>query len=734
MNNKQGTQREGDIDPAAQGSRGDDTSAPGALRAARQAGIFTKSTAFYVTLVVLAVLKAVLMRHYALGGWNFLSAIALEGAFIVLVLGLFDLAAPRRNCWVDLAAYSALSVLMLALTVYLAFYSELFNPAMMAMAGQLGTVSDVVAELIKPVYVLFLIDIPFLGFWAFRLQRALRAEKAAALATAVDDGAPSAQGVGIRAARRSRLVALFVVLSAGVFAIQIVSVLQLPWIDGVAIARARGLAVAQIGSLLPRSDSEDLLETAMANESDALKAAGAQSASNLATAPTTPGGRAEAVIEGIRGSLEGSRVASFPVGAYRGKNVIIIQVEALDDFVIQKTYNGQPITPNLNRLIDQSWYWPNTYSETGIGNTADAEFTVNTSLYSPRGQAATVAYANRVIPGLPRVMRGLGYYTFTIHQNKVLYWNRKQLYEGVGFNRYYDMNFFHGVDQMGPMGVSDEQLFKAGTPLLRALEASGTPFYTQFITLSAHAPFELTPESRRPFKTPADLQGSLMGKYLSVESYSDLAIGEFITQLKATKLWDNSIIMIYGDHTAMPDNKLTGKDALGAEKLLGRPYGAADRQRIPLIIHLPGQTTPVLRQDVAGQVDVMPTVADLVGADLAQIPHMGRSLFVGSSSFVPLNTYLPGGSFLNNRVLFMPGLGYDDGTAVNVKDNSPATVTAQEKKDFERMLTLTRISDEWVASLPTFKSSEMGWIPDPVARRAAQPYGALQKGIGSKKK
>jgi hypothetical protein len=220
-----------------------------------------------------------------------------------------------------------------------------------------------------------------------------------------------------------------------------------------------------------------------------------------------------------------------------------------------------------------------------------------------------------------------------------------------------------------------------------------------------------------------------MGKYISASSYSDLAVGKFIDNLKASKAWDNSIVVIYGDHTGMLYNKLSGANEAGAEKLLGRPYGPADRQRIPLIIHLPSQTAPVVRTDVAGQVDVMPTVADLVGADITQIPHMGRSLFVASNSLVPLNAYLPGGSFVNDSVLFMPGLGFDDGTEVTVKDDAPSAPTAREQQDFQRMLELTKISDEWIMSLPKMKNTEgMGWIPNKAARNAGAKYGTQDSG------
>lgn len=447
---------------------------------------------------------------------------------------------------------------------------------------------------------------------------------------------------------------------------------------------------------------------------------------------TTAGAKVQASIDRIRHSQDGSRVAGFSAGAYQGKNVIIIQVESLDGLLIDKKYDGREITPNLNKLLKQSWYWPNAYSETGMGNTADAEFIVNTSLYAPRDQAAVVKYTPRTIPGLPRVLRRLSYYTFTIHQNKVQYWNRRQMYKGLGFNRYYDYDFFHGAPKMGPFGASDEELFKRVVPVMRTLDASSTPFYSHIITLSAHGPFDGIPESRRPLRTPKELSGSLMGEYISAESYSDYAIGKFIKSLQATNLWNDSIIVIYGDHTAMPSNTLTGKNALGARKLLGRAYGPIDRQRIPLIVHLPGQTTPVVRADAAGQVDIMPTVADLVGADLSQVPHLGRSLFVASGPLVALNAYLPGGSVLNGRVLFMPGRGSRKAASAKLPNGSATNPSATDSADGRRAASLWKISESWLLSLPKFNGGVKGWIPDAVARAAAKPYGFLQKGTGSK--
>jgi lipoteichoic acid synthase len=691
--------------------------------------VAAKPPVVFVVLVMLLVAKAWLMRGFALGTWNPLGATVFETAVLVLIMGLADLIPPRRWHWLNLAVYSVISIFLFAMTVYVRFYSQLFDPHMMAMAGQLGTVADVVAELIKPIYVLFLIDIPALAVWIVMLRR--KAERQNARLAATPLARPPRRLA--QPTSRSLKVAVVTLVAAVVVVGQLFSAMQVPeYVDGVAIAKARGLAVAQAVVFLPRAngDADDEVSA------DVVAPRAQVSVAPTTTAPAKPltaGGKMQAKIERIRGALGGSRIATFAPGAYAGKNIIVVQVEALNTMVVEKKFEGHEITPNLNRILDESWYFPNSYSETGIGNTADAEFIVNSSLYAPRSQAAPVAYPDRKIPALPRLLGEQGYDTFTMHQNRVAYWNRKELYSALGFGSYYDAPYFHWADVMG-FGSSDEVLFSKAMPVLREKEATDTPYYGQFITLSAHTPFNFVPQARRPFKTPAKYKGTLMGDYLSVQAYGDKAIGDFISGLKDEGIWNDSIVIFYGDHTSMLENQLDGANAEIARGLLGREYGPADRQRIPLIIHLPGQTSPEVVGDVVGQVDIMPTIADLVGLDLTEVPHMGRSVFVKSNALVPLNSYLPGGSFLNDSVLFMPGLGFEDGSAVKMGNSASIKPTKTEEDDYSRMRELTKLSHKWVLSLPKRKDAgKLGdaWIPNAEARRAGEPLGVQQRGSGS---
>jgi hypothetical protein len=113
----------------------------------------------------------------------------------------------------------------------------------------------------------------------------------------------------------------------------------------------------------------------------------------------TPAQAVQKRIDAVRQGAKGSRVAGVLPGQYRGKNVIMIQVETLQSLVIGKKYRGKEITPNLNKLVAQSWYFPNTFAQTSSGNTVDAEFTVNTSLLAPLDAASSVKYSTTSSPG-----------------------------------------------------------------------------------------------------------------------------------------------------------------------------------------------------------------------------------------------------------------------------------------------------------------------------------------------
>lgn len=621
----------------------------------------SRPDAFLAALVLLALAKAGLSRYLGLGATDVLGPL-FEIAAILSFLGAIDVARRRRSYSLDLVAYTVLSLVMLANVMYASYFGQIFSPQLLSVIGQAGDVTDSITSILRPTHLLYVIDIPLLVVWA-------------ALTRTTRDRLPP---------RDRRWVTGAVTFSLVVLAMQIVLVLSLPAdIDGRAVARARGFGAYQVASVvrLALPDAVASQAAALANDKSLSPAQAAQSR-----------------VDRVRGGSDGSRVAGVMPGHYRGKNVIMIQVETLQSLVIGAKYKGQEITPNLNKLVAKSWYYPNTFAQTSAGNTVDAEFTVNTSLLAPAGGASSVEYSDYELTGLPKLVRANGYDAITLHQNDVRFWNRIGLYPALGFRRYWDRSYFKDRDKI--WHASDQILFRYGMKVLRSEAASDAPFYSLFVTESSHMPFRGIAANRRPLKLTDEDWKTLSGRYLGSTSYTDMAIGEFIADLKTAGIWDDSIIVVYGDHSALLDSGGNPEDSRVANELLGRPYSDIDRQRIPLIIHLPGQETRRTVTKPAGQIDIMPTLADLLGLDLSSSPHIGRSLFVNSRALVATRTYLPAGSFVNDRVLFMPGLSFDDGKAISVLTAQEVEPDERDRSDYAAVRELSVLSEAWVKSRP----------------------------------
>jgi len=125
-------------------------------------------------------------------------------------------------------------------------------------------------------------------------------------------------------------------------------------------------------------------------------------------------------------------------GSQKGKNVIIIQVESLENAVINKTIGGQEITPGLNKLAKDGLYFDNFYAQVGPGNTADAEFSTMNSLYPLSDDVVFIAYAKNQYLALPKLLKNNGYGTYSLHGDVPTFWNRANIYPGLGYQKSFD--------------------------------------------------------------------------------------------------------------------------------------------------------------------------------------------------------------------------------------------------------------------------------------------------------
>ncbi|WP_168119581.1 LTA synthase family protein [Paenibacillus sp. HB172176] len=389
--------------------------------------------------------------------------------------------------------------------------------------------------------------------------------------------------------------------------------------------------------------------------------------------------------------------------AAAGKNVIIIQLESIQNFFIGLNIDGQEITPNLNKLAKEDFYFNNFYTSAGAGTTSDAEYVVNTSLYVPQHQPATAVNVDKALPSLPKLLEGKGYSTATFHTNSVEFWNRKELYSAIGFQKYYDKEFYgDAAEDHIAFGADDEVLYAKTIGKLEEMDAADQPFYAQVISMSSHHPYEM-PENKQQIKLPERFDDTLVGRYIIAQNYTDYAVGKFIDDLKAKGIWDDSIVMFYGDHQGLPLYSLSDKEKGLMEDIMGREYGYTDMFNIPYILHVPGVSYPAVMTQTGGQIDILPTVANLLGISLDNQIHFGEDLLNQDTNILPMRHFLPTGSFINDKNLYVPGIAYDDGTDYNLLDNSETEIhngSSTTETQYENALKLLNLSDNYVDQLP----------------------------------
>lgn len=330
-------------------------------------------------------------------------------------------------------------------------------------------------------------------------------------------------------------------------------------------------------------------------------------------------------------------------GAGKGKNLIVIQVEALQQFVIGKSINGQEITPNLNKLAASNIYFDNYYFQTAGGGTSDAEFAANMSMFPMKEGAVYIRKAGNSYYSLPMKLKTEGYSTIAMHGYKPGFWNRSMVYKNIGFDEFFNINNMDQTDWMG-MGVSDKSFFDQA---VQKLKTQQRPYHSFLITLSSHFPYENDKSKYSSFAV-GQYKDTLLGNYFEALHYTDEALGQFISKLKQEGMLDNAVLVVYGDHHGVPkDNKAELENFLGKGELNTMQW--TELQKVPMIIRVPGQTQPMRIETVGGSVDFMPTVLNILGIEHKDMPIFGQDLLNAKQGMAVLRN----GSFVTDEILYI---------------------------------------------------------------------------------
>ena len=309
-------------------------------------------------------------------------------------------------------------------------------------------------------------------------------------------------------------------------------------------------------------------------------------------------------------------------GVAKDQNIIVISLESLQEFAINLEVNGEEVTPFLNQFIQECYYFNNFYQQTSQGKTSDAEFITENSLYAADRGSAFYAKSQNQYESLASILKGQGYYTAVFHANEKEFWNRETMYEALGFDHFFDESaFLVNEENSFGWGLTDEAFFEQTLDYLKGLPQ---PFYAKLLTLTNHYPFEI-PEQYQ-YISPGETNNEIVNHYITTVRYLDEALKSFITNLKESGLYDNTIIVMYGDHYGLSESYYEDLAILLQEEeiTLNRHL---DLQRVPFIIHLPNQEEGEVVSTVSGQIDMKPTLLNLVGLPVNAYINFGQDLF-----------------------------------------------------------------------------------------------------------
>ncbi|MFB1098778.1 LTA synthase family protein [Terribacillus sp. JSM ZJ617] len=346
-------------------------------------------------------------------------------------------------------------------------------------------------------------------------------------------------------------------------------------------------------------------------------------------------------------------VTSEYFGAAKGKNVILVNLESTQQFVIGRKVKGEEITPFLNSLTKESFYFDQIYHQTAQGKTSDAEFMFDQSFYPLASGSVYVRRAENEFIAMPEILEKSGYHSASFHGNVGSFWNREEAYDAFGYDDFFSKDYYQVSEENSVnYGIKDEAFLQQSMPYLEELKQ---PFYSKFLLLTNHFPFLLDEEDILLDEANTGLD--VVDRYFQTVRYEDEALKEFFAELKRSGLYEDSIIVLVGDHYGISENYYDGIAAYLNENL-STPE-ELDLQRVPLIIHVPGQEGETFHIP-GGQIDIQPTILHLLGVDTAVYPNFGQDLLAPDRDpFVVFRD----GDFVSEKVIYTKQLCYDKASA-----------------------------------------------------------------------
>lgn len=347
----------------------------------------------------------------------------------------------------------------------------------------------------------------------------------------------------------------------------------------------------------------------------------------------------------------------------KDRNIIMIHAESIQQFTMDLSFNGEELTPNLNRLANDGLNFTNFYAQVAVGTSSDTEFTMSTSLLPVSSGTVAISYWDREYVTIQNLLKDKGYYTFSMHGNNGDFWNRNNFHRSLGYDKLYDKQYYE-IDEIIGLGISDKSFFKQSVNIIKDISLNNNKYFANLIMLTNHTPFDKVQEygnfpvsatNSKGEQVPY-MEGTTLGNYFKAVHYADAAIGQFIDLLDKEGLLENTVVVIYGDH----DARLFKKDYerlynydVENDTVLSKDdenyydvdyYSYELNRKVPFIIYTKDKVVNDEINTITGMYDVLPTLGNMLG--ISSKYALGNDIFSVEDNIVVFSN----GNWLTNKV------------------------------------------------------------------------------------
>ena len=271
-------------------------------------------------------------------------------------------------------------------------------------------------------------------------------------------------------------------------------------------------------------------------------------------------------------------------------HLIIILVESMESWALHHSIEGQDVAPYLMKLKEQKHvlYCNRITSQTLGGNSGDGQMIINSGLLPIQNGVACMHYGNNAYPNIAHF-----YSQSALINPWPKIWNQDTMSVRYGYTQKYEPE--HGEWE-------DEHVMKTTIEFLRKSEK---PTCVLAITVSMHAPFNRVRNNKIQTSAP-----SMLNRYMQCYNYTDSCIESFMEAILHDPILSQSTVVITGDHTIFKSAMLTEF----MDYAISQDLSIANCENYcPLIIYSPQIVDNVQIDDVCYQMDVFPTILNLIG-------------------------------------------------------------------------------------------------------------------------